>query len=140
VVKRATAGKTADQDKAIALYQWILLHQFHLFSPQEWNAPGMVPDSRKEGVSELIVYDVERARFSYGYALCGTVHAWNQPYWKALGMNSRARAFPGHTCSEIEYGGAWHAYDTDMAGLVFRKDGVVAGYEDIMKDLSLVDV
>lgn len=140
VVQRATAGKTTPQDKAVALYQWILLHQYHLMSPYEWNAPGMVPDNKKEGVSELIVYDVERARFSYGYGLCGTVHAWNQAYWKALGMNSRARAFPGHTCSEIEYDNAWHAFDTDMAGLVFRKDGVVAGYEDVIKDTSLVDV
>jgi hypothetical protein len=27
-----------------------------------------------------------------------------------------------------------------MAGLVFHRDGVVAGYEDIVKDPSLIDV
>ena len=135
-VRWATRGRQSNQDKAIALFQWLLTHQFHLASPQEWNVPGKRPDSRKDD-QEMIVYDANRARFSYGYGLCGTVHAWNEPYWKALGMNARRRAFPGHTNSEIEYDGAWHAFDTDMAGLVFRKDGVVAGYDDIVKDPTL---
>jgi hypothetical protein len=139
-VQRATAGKKTEQEKAIALYLWILNHQYHLLSPQEWNIPGATPDCRQEGAADQIVADVNRARFSYGYALCGTVHAWNQSYWKALGMNARSRGFPGHTSSEIEYGSRWHIYDTDMAGLVFRRDGIVAGYDDVLKDLTLVDL
>jgi hypothetical protein len=138
-VKRATAGKTTPQEKAIALYLWMLTHQYHLASPQEWCVPGIAPNSTSDN-QEMIVYDAERARFSYAYGLCGTVHAWNEPYWRALGMNARRRSFPGHTNSEIEYSGSWHTFDTDMAGLVFRKDGVVAGYEDIIKDISCLDV
>ena len=137
-VARATAGKTLPQDKAIAMYLWMLTHQFHLMSPQEWYVPGKLPDTRKDH-PDTTVYDANRARFSYGYGLCGTVHAWNEPYWKALGMGARCRSFPGHTNSEIEYGGSWHTFDTDMAGLVFRKDGVVAGYEDIIKDISCLE-
>src|SRR5262245_21380829 len=136
-VAYATAGKKTDQDKAIALFQWILEHQSHLMSPQEWIVPGKTPNTAKEGDQELMVYDANRARFSYGYGLCGTVHAWNEPYWKALGMNARRRAFPGHTNSEIEYDGAWHAFDTDMAGLIFRPDNIVAGYADVVKVRSL---
>ena len=56
----------------------------------------------------------------------------------ASGFNARRRAFPGHVNSEVEYDGAWHAFDTDMAGLLFRPDGVVAGYADIIADPSLV--
>lgn len=138
-VARATAGKESPQEKAIALYLWMLTHQFHLSSPQEWNDPGKVPDCRNPDY-EMVVYDANRGRFSYAYGLCGTVHAWNEPYWKALGMNARRRAFPGHTNSEIEYGGNWHAFDTDMAGLVFRRDGIVAGYDDIIRDPTLIDV
>lgn len=137
-VAHATAGKTTPQDKAIAMYLWMLTHQFHLMSPQEWYVPGMVPNSAKDH-DDTTVYDAERGRFSYGYGLCGTVHAWNEPYWKALGMTARRRSFPGHTNSEIEYAGGWHTFDTDMAGLVMRKDGVVAGYEDIIKDIRCLD-
>lgn len=136
-VRFATNGKQSAQDKAIAMYLWMLTHQWHLVSPQEFNVPGAVPDTRRSSEYDMMVYDANRARFSYGYGLCGTVHAWNEPYWKALGMNARRRAFPGHTNSEIEYDGAWHAFDTDMAGLIFRPDGVVAGYADVAKDAGL---
>jgi len=135
----ATEGVTGEQEKAIALYNWLLTHQWHLASPQEWCIPGRVPDTAQPRDYENVVYDANIGRFSYGYGLCGTVHAWNEPYWKALGMNARRRAFPGHTNSEIFYGGGWHAFDTDMAGLLFRPDGIVAGYEDIIADPSLVD-
>lgn len=136
-VRFATEGHKSEQEKALALYNWILTHQWHLMSPQEPSALPIAPDTAKTN-EDLIVYDASRARFSYGYGLCGTVHAWNEPYWKSLGFNVRRRAFPGHTNSEIEYGGAWHTFDTDMAGLLFRKDGVVAGYEDIIADRSII--
>lgn len=138
-VRFATAGKESTQERAIALYQWLLTHQYHLMSPQEWCVPGRVPDTAVTGDYELVPFDANQARFSYGYGLCGTVHAWNEPYWNALGTRPRRRAFPGHVNSEIEYDGSWHAFDTDMAGLLFRKDGVVAGYDDIVRDPSLVD-
>lgn len=136
-VRFATAGQKTEQEKALALYNWMLTHQWHLMSPQEPTALPVAPDTAKTN-EDLIVYDASRARFSYGYGLCGTVHAWNEPYWKSLGFQVRRRAFPGHTNSEIEYAGSWHAFDTDMAGLLFRKDGVVAGYEDIIADRSLI--
>ena len=132
----ATKGKKIPQEKAIAMFQWLLNHQFHLHSPQEWNIPGLTPGTGNH--PDMVVYDANRGRFSYGYGLCGTVHAWNEPYWKALKMPPRRRAFPGHTNSEIFYNAGWHVFDTDMAGLVFRPDGVVAGYDDIVKDLECV--
>ncbi|WP_425619431.1 hypothetical protein NA78x_003173 [Anatilimnocola sp. NA78] len=139
-VKFAVNGKQplTEQEQALAVYNWLLTHQWHLMSPQEFCVPGREPDT-KSGHEDSIVYDAARARFSYGYGLCGTVHAWNEPYWKAAGFAARRRAFPGHTNSEIQYGGTWHAFDTDMAGLLFRKDGIVAGYEDIIADPSLAD-
>lgn len=136
-VSFATAGQTDPQDQAIALYRWLLMHQYHLMSPQECVYPGEAV-STEGGKGERVVYDANRARFSYGYGLCGTVHAWNEPYWRALGMPARRRAFPGHTNSEVFYDGSWHAFDTDMAGLLFRPDGVVAGYEDIIANPKLI--
>lgn len=136
-VRFAAAGARSPQDRAVALYLWLLTHQFHLMSPQEWCIPGRVPDTAEPGDYELVVFDANRARFSYGYGLCGTVHAWNEPYWQALGMRARRRAFPGHVNSEVLYDGSWHAFDTDMAGLLFREDGTVAGYDDIIRNPTL---
>lgn len=135
----ATIGAASEQDRALALYNWILTHQWHLASPQEWNVPGRIPGQRPDD-TEMVVYDANRGRFSYGYGLCGTVHAWNEVYWNALGMPARRRAFPGHTNSEVLVGQKWRAFDTDMAGLVFNRDGSVAGYDDIARDVSLVDL
>lgn len=133
----ATEGLTNPQDQALALFRWLLMHQYHLMSPQECVHPGESVDT-DDSNSERVVYDANRSRFSYGYGLCGTVHAWNEPYWQALGMPARRRAFPGHTNSEVFYDGSWHAFDTDMAGILFRPDGVVAGYEDIIADPRLI--
>lgn len=135
----ATSGQQRPQDKAIAMYNWFLTHQWHLMSPMEWCVPGRVPDSADPGDYETVVFDANRARFSYGYGLCGTVHAWNEPYWKALGFPARRREFPNHVNSEIYYDKVWHAFDTDMAGLLFRQDGVVAGYDDIQKNPKLAE-
>lgn len=137
-VRFATASQSTDQDKAIALFLWMLTHQYHQASPQEWYVPGQVPDALQSR-DDMTVMDAARSRFSYGYGLCGTVHAWNEPYWRALGMPARRRTFPGHVNSEIFYADSWHCFDTDMAGLLFRRDGVVAGYDDIIRDPTLAD-
>jgi hypothetical protein len=92
----ATRGVADEQERAIAVFQWLLAHQFHLPSPQECFVPGVVPGSRNDDY-EMVVYDAAKGRFSYGYGLCGTVHAWNEPYWHALGMRpaaARSRATP----------------------------------------------
>lgn len=138
-VKWATRDAKTNQDRALALFNWLLTHQWHLASPQEWNLPGVMPGQRPND-TEMVVYDANRGRFSYGYGLCGTVHAWNEPYWKALGMPARRRAFPGHTNSEVFYDEKWHAFDTDMAGIVFNRDGSIAGYAEIARDLKLLDL
>lgn len=137
-VRFATRDAKTDHEKALALFNWILMHQWHLAAPQEWNRPGVVPGANPEDY-EMVVYDANRGRFSYGYGLCGTVHAWNEAYWRALGFPARRRSFPGHTNSEVFVDGAWRAFDTDMAGVVFNLDGTVAGYDHITRDLSLLD-
>ena len=138
-VEFATRGKSEPQDKALAMYNWFLTHQWHLMSPMEWCVPGRCPDTADAGDYETVVFDANRARFSYGYGLCGTTHAWNEVYWKALGYPARRREFPNHVNSEIFYDNEWHAFDSDMAGLVFRKDGVVAGYKDLQTNPKLVE-
>ncbi|MCA9086503.1 MAG: hypothetical protein KDA81_20745 [Planctomycetaceae bacterium] len=137
-VQFAVGEKSAPQERALAMYNWFLTHQWHLMSPMEWCVPGRIPDSLDAGDYETVLFDANLARFSFGYGLCGTVHAWNEPYWKVAGFPARRREFPDHVNSEIFYDGRWHAFDTDMAGLLFRSDGIVAGYDDIINDASLV--
>jgi len=92
-VEFATRGRKTPHEKALAMYYWLLTHQWHLLSPQEWNTPGKTPTAGHD--DDMTVYDANRARFSYGWGLCGTVHAWNEPYWRALGMPARRRHAAG---------------------------------------------
>ncbi|HSG71042.1 MAG TPA: hypothetical protein VLA12_11540, partial [Planctomycetaceae bacterium] len=118
-VNWAARDATTDREKSLAIFRWLLTHQWHLMSPQEWCIPGRVPGGNPNDY-EMVVYDANKGRFSYGYGLCGTVHAWNEVYWQAAGFPARRRAFPGHTNSEIFYDGKWRMFDTDMAGIVFN--------------------
>lgn len=137
-VRHATREGQSDHERALAVFHWLLTHQWHLMSPQEWCQPGRIPGADTADY-EMVVYDANRGRFSYGYGLCGTVHAWNEVYWQAAGFRARRRAFPGHSNSEVFVDGRWRMYDTDMAGIVFNRDGTVAGYDEIIRDLSLLD-
>ena len=137
-VRWATRDITSDHQRSLAIFQWLLTHQWHLHSPQEWCQVGRVPGAKNDDY-EMVVYDANRGRFSYGYGLCGTVHAWNEPYWSAAGFPSRRRSFPGHTNSEVFVDKQWRVYDTDMAGVVLNREGKVASYEEIAGDLSLLD-
>lgn len=87
-VEFATRDATTPQETAIALYRWILQHQYHAASPQQWSVGNQIPDAVRPK-DELIPYDANIARFSYGYGLCGTVSAWNEPYWRGLGFAAR---------------------------------------------------
>ena len=138
-VRWATRDAKNDHERALAIFKWLLTHQWHLHSPQEWCQVGRQPGANS-GDYEMVVYDANRGRFSYGYGLCGTVHAWNESYWRAAGFDSRRRAFPGHTNSEVFVDGKWRMYDTDMAGIVLNRDGTVAGYDEITAELSLLDL
>ncbi len=137
-VRWATHNATSDHEKSLAIFRYLLTHQWHLHSPQEWCQPGRAPGNDRQDY-EMVVYDANRGRFSYGYGLCGTVHAWNEPYWQAAGYQARRRAFPGHSNSEVFVDGRWRMFDTDMAGIVLDRDGAVAGYDEIIGDLSLLD-
>src|SRR4051812_40735647 len=65
-VRFATKEHKSTQDKAIAMYLWLLTHQWHLASPQEFVVPGLLPDTQRTNAYEMMVFDANRARFSYG--------------------------------------------------------------------------
>ena len=44
---------------------------------------------------------------------------------------------PSHTATEVFYDGAWHYFDVDLRGLLFRPDGVVASMEQACRNLEL---
>jgi hypothetical protein len=60
----AAMQQKTTQERAIAMYLWLLTHQWHLVSPQEYNVPGEMPDTKRDSSYDLMEYDANRARFS----------------------------------------------------------------------------
>ena len=72
--------------------------------------------------------DAMRWQFSYGYALCGTLHGVIEPQIKAIGKalgkdwRSRRVGIPGDSNHEIYFGGKWRAFDVNAMTLLFSSN------------------
>ncbi len=77
----------------------------------------------------------------YGYAFCGAFGPTTAGIFEGVGLKpTRAVLIPGcnHCVTEVWYDGAWHYYDTDLRGVVFKRDGkTVASVEDLIRDPEL---
>ena len=77
----------------------------------------------------------------YGYGFCGAFGPTTAGFFEGLGFKqARSVAIYGanHNVTEVWYDGAWHYYDTDLRGVLFRRDGkTIASIEDVLKEPDL---
>ena len=77
----------------------------------------------------------------YGYGFCGAFGPTTAGLFEGLGFEkARSVQLPAvnHNVTEVFYDGAWHYYDTDLRGLLFRRDGeTVASIEDVIREPDL---
>lgn len=129
IVESVTRGARTNDEKAIALYNFDTLANYHRAYPGE---PG--------GVEALKQFNV------YGWSLCGGLHSGLGALYREMGWEWRFVGWsnPGHTTIEAKYDGQWHYLDTFLKFYVWKKDPAapggrtIAGQEDIKRDASLV--
>ena len=124
-VVRLSGAKTQDE-KAIAIYEWLHQAIFHHAYPVE---------ASPRSVGPLKVLQV------YGWGLCGGQHTVLKALFEAAGWTVRYRSWsdPGHTTIEVLYDGRWHYFDVFLKCYFWMKDrSTVAGQDDIVKDPSIV--
>jgi hypothetical protein len=77
----------------------------------------------------------------YGYGFCGAFGPTTAGLFEAMGFEqARAVSIPGcnHMVTEVWYDGAWHYFDTDLRGVLFRRDGkTIASVEEVRAQLDL---
>ena len=77
----------------------------------------------------------------YGYGFCGAFGPTTAGLFEAMGFEqARSAGIPGlnHSVTEVWYDGAWHYFDTDVRGFLFRRDGeTVASIEEARAQLDL---
>jgi hypothetical protein len=71
----------------------------------------------------------------YGYGFCGAFGPTTAGLFEGLGFKqARSVGIPGcnHNVTEVWYDGAWHYFDTDLRGVIFRRDAeTIASVEDV---------
>jgi hypothetical protein len=128
IVENVTLGCTTNDEKAIALYNFMQLAHYHQNYPDEG------------GIGALKEINV------YGWSLCGGLHAVEAALWRELGWKWRFGGWsnPGHTTVEAFYDGRWHYLDVFLKFYAWIPDPkapggrTIAGQADIKADPSLV--
>ena len=129
IVESVTRGCKTNDEKAIALYNFMQLTHYHLNYPSE-----------KGGVGTLKEINV------YGWSLCGGLHSIQSALWREMGWKWRFVGWsnPGHTTVEVFYDGRWHYLDTFLKLYVWMPDPkapggrTIAGEADIAANPGLV--
>jgi hypothetical protein len=125
IVDTITRGCTNNDEKAIAVYNFMILTHYHRNYP---NHPG--------GMSALQEIN------DYGWSLCGGLHSTESALWETLGWNWRFVAWsnPGHTTVEAQYDGRWHYLDIFLKFYAWLPDGkggrTIAGEDELTANLN----
>ena len=122
IVETVTRGCATNDEKAIALYNFLNLALYHRQYPSE---PG--------GISALKLIN------SYGWGLCGGEHTVEAALWKTLGWKWRYIGWsePGHTTVEAEYDGRWHYVDVFLRFYAWMPDPTSSGGRTIASQADI---
>ncbi|MCW5979163.1 MAG: hypothetical protein KIT09_13890 [Bryobacteraceae bacterium] len=104
IVAEVTRDAKTDEEKALALWQWVLYKRFQ-----------RSPDGRSA------LHPV-RAMNGYGYGICGHTSAWLKRLWQAAGLDARVQEIWGHTVAEAYYNGGWHMLDGNVKVFYLDRD------------------
>jgi hypothetical protein len=129
ICESVTRGCKTNDEKAIAIYNFMQLTHYHLAYPEE-----------KGGLGVLREINV------YGWSLCGGLHSEEAALWREMGWKWRYVGWsdPGHTTVEVYYDGRWHYLDVFLKFYVWMPDPnapggrTIAGQQDIKANPSLV--
>lgn len=129
IVESVTRGCRTNDEKAIALYNFMQLSHYHQGYPGE-----------KDGLGALKEINV------YGWSLCGGLHTVEAALWRELGWPWRYVGWsnPGHTTVEAFYDGRWHYLDVFLRYYTWMPlptapgGRTIAGEEDIRANPALI--
>ncbi|MFT5856004.1 MAG: hypothetical protein ACI8XO_003256 [Verrucomicrobiales bacterium] len=123
IVDSVTRDCPNNDAKAIAIYNFMRLSHYHRAYPNE---PGGVPALKEIN--------------SYGWSLCGGLHAVQSSLWRELGWDWRFVGWDGHTTVEAKYDDRWHYLDVFLKFYAWMPDGsggrTIAGQDQLTGDLQ----
>ncbi|MFQ6130477.1 MAG: hypothetical protein ACE5R4_00425 [Armatimonadota bacterium] len=123
IVADVCRGLTTDQEKAIALFDFVRRLVFHY--------PNRV--ARRD------VHDTLHILNTYGYCFCSQQALLTVDLWREAGIKGQVWTVTGHSTAQAEYDGRHHWFDPLIGAYVFRRDGkTIASLQDIAGDPTLL--
>ena len=121
IVDSVTRDCKTNDEKAIAIYNYCMLTNYHRAYPTE---PGGIP----------VLKEIN----SYGWSLCGGLHTVQSALWVQAGFEHRYVGWNGHTTVEASYDGRWHYLDVFLKFYAWEPDGkggrTIASQDDLTKN------
>ncbi len=105
IVESITRECKTNDEKAIAIYNFMQLTHYHFAYPGE---PGGLP----------VLKEIN----CYGWSLCGGLHSEESALWRQLGWGWRFVGWDGHTTVEANYDGKWHYLDAFLKFYAWKPD------------------
>jgi len=120
IVESITRECKTNDEKAIAIYNFMQLSHYHFAYPSE---PGGLP----------VLKEIN----CYGWSLCGGLHAEQSALWRQLGWGWRFVGWSGHTTVEANYDGKWHYLDVFLKFYAWKPDTNAPGGRTIASEDEL---
>jgi len=123
IVDSITRECKTNDEKAIAVYNFMILSHYHRAYPAE---SGGIP----------VLKEIN----TYGWSLCGGLHSEQSALWRELGWGWRFVGWDGHTTVEAKYDGRWHYLDAFLKFYAWMPDAsapggrTIAGEDDLNND------
>jgi hypothetical protein len=120
IVKSITRDCKTNDEKAIAIYNFMQLTHYHRAYPSEAG-----------GIAALKEINC------YGWSLCGGLHSVESALWRELGWDWRFVGWSGHTTVEAQYDDRWHYLDVFLKFYAWMPDArapggrTIAGEDDL---------
>jgi hypothetical protein len=120
IVESITRECKTNDEKAIAIYNFMQLSHYHFAYPGE---SGGLP----------VLKEIN----CYGWSLCGGLHSEESALWRQLGWGWRFVGWDGHTTVEANYDGKWHYIDAFLKFYAWMPDTsaprgrTIAGEDDL---------
>ena len=99
-----------DKDKALAIWESVVAHQFQDSPPKEFLH------------NENDVYDAVKMFNVYGHSYCGVAACEMASLARYVGLKARVSTIAAHVVPEIEWDGRWHMLDASLVNFFVIKD------------------
>jgi len=121
MVEEITRDCTNDEEKALAIWQWVHWKRFQR-SPHDESALQPV-----------------RALNGYGYGICGHTASWIKGLCRTAGLKARVWEIAGHTVTEVYYNEGWHMLDGNVKVFYLARDNhTIASLAELEKNGWLI--